>query len=87
MDKLAAKGTIAGTMNKGQRLLTLLQTHIGNILTPPPPIPAPTTEPRVEQRVSMEQRVIDDTPIITLQCITNTPAIMASRNPTVKRNI
>jgi hypothetical protein len=66
-DKLAAEGTIAGTTNKGRRLLTLLQTHIGNILTPPPPIPAPTTEQRVEQRVSAEQqRVIDDTPIITL---------------------
>jgi hypothetical protein len=88
MDKLAAESTIAGTANKGHRLLTLLQTHIGNILTPPPPFPAPTIEQRVEQRVSAEQqRVIDDTPIITLWCITNAPAIMASHNPTAKRNI
>jgi hypothetical protein len=66
----------------------LLQTHIGNILTPPPPIPAPTTEQMVEQRVSAEQkRVIDDTQIIALQCITDAPAIMASRNPMEKQNI
>jgi hypothetical protein len=87
-DELAAEGTIAGMANKGHRLLTLLQTHIGNILTPQSLIPAPTTEHRVEQRVSTEQqRVIDDTPIITLQCITDAPAIMASCNPTAKRNI
>ncbi len=32
-----------------------------------------------------EQRVIDDTPILTIPCITNAPAIMQSRNPTAKR--
>jgi hypothetical protein len=37
-EKLAAKGTIAGAMTKGHCLLKLLQKHIGNILTPPPPI-------------------------------------------------
>jgi hypothetical protein len=42
----------------------------------------------VEQRVKAEQQwVIDDTPIITLDCITDTPAIMTSRNPTAKQNI
>jgi hypothetical protein len=32
-----------------------------------------------------EQRVIDDTPILTIPCITNAPAIMQSRNPTAKQ--
>jgi hypothetical protein len=87
-DELSAKGTMAGTTTKGRWLLMLLQQHIGIFLTPPPPIPAPATEQRVEQRVSTEQQwVINGTPIITLQRITNTPAIMASRIPTAKRNI
>jgi hypothetical protein len=87
-EELATKGTIAGATTKGRCLLMLLQKHIGNILTPPPPIPDQGTEQRVEQGVNAEQqRVIDDTPIITLDCITNTPAIMRSRNPTAKRNI
>ena len=32
-----------------------------------------------------EQRVIGNTPIITLPCITDTPPIMQARNPTSKR--
>ena len=34
-DELAVKGTKVGTTIKGRRLLTLLQTHIRDILTPP----------------------------------------------------
>jgi hypothetical protein len=34
-----------------------------------------------------EQRVINDTPITTLQQISNAPAIMASHNPTAKRSL
>jgi hypothetical protein len=72
-EELAAEGSIAGTTTKGRWLLTLLQSHIGNIST--------ATEQRVEQRVSAEQqRLINDTPIITLQCITDVPAIMKSQN-------
>jgi hypothetical protein len=87
-DELAAEGTIAGATTKGHWLLTLLQQHIGNIFTPLPPIFAPATEQRVEQRVRTEQQqVINKTPIITLQHITNAPAIMASFNPMAKRYI
>jgi hypothetical protein len=83
--ELAAEGSIAGTTTIGHRLLTLLQFHIGNILTPPPLLCAMATEQRVEQRVSTEQqRVINNTPIITLRRITNAPAIMKSRNQTAK---
>jgi hypothetical protein len=86
--ELAAEGSIVGTTTKGRWLLTLVQSHISNILTPPPPLPATATKQRVEQRVSMEQqRVIKDTPIITLPCITNAPAIMKSCNPMAKQAI
>ena len=79
--ELAAEGSIVGTTTKGRWLLTLVQSHISNILTPPPPLPATATEQRVEQRVSAEQqRVVNNTPIITLQCITDVPAIMKSQN-------
>jgi hypothetical protein len=45
-------------------------------------------EQRVEQRVSADQqRVINDTPIITLPCITNAPAIIKSCNPTAKQAV
>ncbi len=43
-DELVAEGFIAGTITKGRRLLTLLQTHICNILTPPPILPANAPE-------------------------------------------
>jgi hypothetical protein len=87
-EELAAEGSIAGTTTKGRRYLTLLQSHTGNILTPPQPLPATAMEQRVEQRVSAEQqKVINSTPIITLQCITNVPAIMKSRNPMAKQAV
>jgi hypothetical protein len=88
MDELAVEGTKAGTTTKGHWLLTLQQTHIGDILTPPPLFPPVPVEPVEEQRVRLEQqRVIDNSPIITIPCITDAPGIMASRNPTAKQNI
>jgi hypothetical protein len=84
-EELAAKGTIVGAKTKGHCLNMLLQKHIGNILISPPPIPDKGTEQRVEQRVNAEQqRVIDNTPIITLDRIIDAPAIMTSRNLTTK---
>jgi hypothetical protein len=86
-EELATKGSSAKNTTKGQRLLKLLQSNIGNILTPPPPCPVLQPEQWVEQRVTTdEQRVINDTPIPTLQKISNAPEIMAPRNPTVKRS-
>jgi hypothetical protein len=48
----------------------------------------------LEQRVDKdaiarkeEQRVIDNTPILTMQCITEAPAIMQSRNPMAKLSL
>jgi hypothetical protein len=85
---LATEGSSAGNTAKGQQLLKPLQSYIGNILTLPPPCTVMQLEQQEEQRViTDEQRVIDDTPIITLQRISNALAIMALRNPTAKRSL
>jgi hypothetical protein len=73
----------ANATPKGTRLLRFLQIRIQAILKPPP---------IVEQRVDddaipreEEQKVSDDTPILTIPLITEAPGIMQSCNPTAKR--
>ena len=66
-------------------MLQQLQTNLTNIINP-------STAQTEEQRVRLikqerQQRVIDDTPIITIPQITNAQPIMQSRNPTAKRNL
>jgi hypothetical protein len=76
---------LASETPKGWRLLRLLATQIDGLLTPPPT--------REQQRVTEgkqrkeEQRVIDESPIITIPCITDAPPIMQAQNPTVKRKL
>jgi hypothetical protein len=90
-DKLALEGATAGQTPKGRHLLTILQSHINNILNHPAPLPEEQRVTMEEQRVSADvqyediQRVIDYTPILTIQQILDAPAIMQSRNPTAKR--
>jgi len=74
---------------KGRRLIKLLQANLKKILLP---TDVPVEEQRVETPPNVEQmererqqRIIDDTPIITLPRITNAEPIMESRNPTSKR--
>jgi hypothetical protein len=87
-DELASEGSKAGHTTKGRRLLTLLQSHIADVLTPPPILPPALPALSDAQRVNMdEQRVINETPILTIPRITDAPAIMESRNPTAKRQI
>jgi hypothetical protein len=43
------------------------------------------TEATQLQVQAEEQRVMDDTPIITIPCITDLPTIMQTRNPSAKR--
>jgi hypothetical protein len=71
---------------KGKRLLQLLQTWTQALLNLPPIL--------LEQRVDNDaiackekQRVIDNTPILTIPCITEAPAIMQSCNPTAKQTL
>jgi hypothetical protein len=71
---------------KGKHLLQLLQDKITTMLAPPPTL----EEQRVENnniilQQEAEQRVIDNSPILTIKCITNAPGIMESRNPTAKQ--
>jgi hypothetical protein len=66
----------------GRRLIKLLQSKIIDILHPP--VLAHT--PQVEQSVrEEEQRVIDETPILTVLRITDAPPTMQAQNPTAKR--
>ncbi len=84
-DKLTADTDCASTTQKGGHTCQLLQDRITALLAPPP-----TAE---EQRVNndiireTEQRVIDDSPIITIPQITDAPGIMEARNLTAKRKL
>jgi hypothetical protein len=87
-DELTNVATEATDTPKGKRLLRLLQDKITTMLAPPP-----TLE---EQRVAnnniilqkeTEQRVIDDSPILTIKCITNAPGIMELQNRTAKQTL
>ena len=81
-DELTECAHPAGATTKGRRLLNLLRQRIDTILHPPLPI----DEQRVDdERREAEQRVIDDAPILTIQRISDAPAIMEARNPTAKR--
>jgi hypothetical protein len=83
-DKLTKCAHPAGATAKGMCLLNLLRHRIDLILHSPPSVD--------EQRVNNaareeEQRVINDSPILTIQRISDTPAIMEARNPTTKRTL
>jgi hypothetical protein len=74
----------AGATTKGRCLLNLLKQRIELILTPPTPV----DEQRVsDDRWEAEQRVIDNTPFLTVERITGAPPIMEARNPTAKRTL
>jgi hypothetical protein len=84
-EKLTERTAQANNTAKGWRLLKLLSTRIDGLLHPP----ASTTEQRVNdecQRATCEaeQRVIDDSPIITIPHLTDAPPVMIMRNPTAK---
>jgi hypothetical protein len=81
-DKLAESTAIVSATNKGRRLIKLLQSKIEDILHPPTLVDAPQGEQRVREE---EQRVINETPILTVPRITDAPPIMQAWNPTAKR--
>ncbi len=85
-EELAKAVEEANATPAGKRLIKALQGKIKQALSPQ----IVQGEQRVrehEKRVEREnqQRVIDNTPILTIPCITDAPAIMQSRNPTAKR--
>ncbi len=72
-DKLVKLTAIASATDKGKWLIKILQSKIEDIHHPP----ALANTTQAEQR--------DETPILTIPRITDTPPIMQARNPTVKR--
>jgi hypothetical protein len=77
---------------KGQRILNLPRDRITSLLAPPP-MPSEQRVTFEQQRVreaaaqEIEQRVINDEPILTIPRISDAPGIMTSRNPTAKRQL
>ncbi len=81
-DKLANETATENKTPTGRRLIKLLQSRIKQIVEPSPGITEQEAKEQ-EQRVRIQQqRVIDETPILTVPCITNAPPIMKSQNPT-----
>jgi hypothetical protein len=85
IDKLIADTVHASMTPKRQCILQLLQDCITALLAPPPT----AEEQRVNNNIirEAEQRVIDDSPIITILRITDAPGIIEARNPTAKRKL
>jgi hypothetical protein len=85
MEELAKETATANNTPTGRCLIELLQSRIKQIVEPMAVITEQEAKEQ-EQRVRMQQqRVIEETPILTVPCITNMPPIMKSRNPTAKR--
>ncbi len=84
-EELTDNTELASGTPKGWHLLGLLATRIDGLLTLPP-IREQQRVTEIEQRKE-EQRVIDESLIITIPCITDVPAIMQARNPTTKRTL
>jgi hypothetical protein len=78
-DKLAKLIAIPSATYEERRLIKLLQSKIEDILHPPALVHSPQAEQRVREE---KQRVIDETPILTVPRITDTPPIMHAWNPT-----
>jgi hypothetical protein len=84
-DKLMADTDHTSTTPKGQRIIQLLQDCIMALLAPPPT----AKEQRVNNNTirEAEQRVINDSLIITIPWITDAPGIIEARDPTAKRKL
>jgi hypothetical protein len=85
-NELSELATLANATPKGQRLLCLLQSCTHHILHPLPAEPEQRVEKTIEENEA-QQRVINDTPIITIPLITEAPGIIQSRNPTAKHTL
>ena len=84
-DKLADETVVASQTPQVRKIIKQLQSNITNILHP-------SIAYNEEQRVKAvererQQRVVDDSPIITIPQISNAPAILKARDPTAKRNL
>jgi len=78
----------ANVTTAGKQLVKALQRKIEQALNPNF-VQDEQRVREVEQRVAREQqqKVLDNTPILTIPRITDAPAIMQSRNSTAKRRL
>ncbi len=84
-EELAEATTVASNTPKGNQLLKFLVQKIEDLLHPAPPIKKKRVENKERLARQMEeQRVINETPIITIPRITDLPPIVTSNNPTAK---
>jgi hypothetical protein len=87
-DELTEHTAQANITPKGHPLLKLLCTRIESLLHPPPILEEQRVIAECQRKAhEAEQRVIDDSPIITIPPITDAPPIMLMRNPTAKRTL
>ncbi len=71
---------------KQRQLLQQLEQGIKKLLAPPPNVEEQRVQEECTQAIRKdEQRVINNTPIVTIPRITDAPKIMQSQNPTTKR--
>jgi hypothetical protein len=83
--ELTNGATKATHMPKGKCLLQLLRDRITTMLAPPPTLEEQReANNKIILQQEAEQRVIDDSPILTIKSITNAPSIMDLQNPTTK---
>ena len=87
-NELTEHTTQANSTPKGWRLLKLLGTRIKSLLHPPHILEEQRViAERQHKAREAEQRVIDDSPIITIPRITDAPPVMLTRNPTAKQTL
>jgi hypothetical protein len=85
MDALTQATTLASQTTKEKRLIIYLGQKIESLLDPVPILNKQRMVEATQLQVQAEEeRVINDTPIITIPCITNLPTIMQTQNPTAK---
>jgi hypothetical protein len=86
MDELTEQTSQTSSTPKGRGLLKLLGTCIDSILHPTPISDKQRVTKVCQQEArKAEQRVIDDSPILTVPCLTNAPPVILTCNPMVKR--
>jgi hypothetical protein len=87
-DELTEHTAQANSTPKGRHFLKLLGTWIDSLLLPPPISDKQRViADRQRKACEAEQRVIDDSPIITIPQITNAPPVLLTRNATAKRTL
>ena len=81
-EELQATTRLATGTTKGRRLIKHLAETIKTILSPPT-----VEEQRVDTEIVRESKPGEEAPIVTIQRITDAPAIMQTRDPTAKGNL